>query len=183
MTRAEKDRIFMKHYGLVSKVLKDCNEFVGNAGIFTKDDLMQIGSVGLLKAIDSFKADRNCRFSTYAYILIRNELVNEVMKEARRHGKETKDTEDEFLLSSYAVANSGPDSETLDELLHILSRAKEKASGSIRLGIDAIILISQDYTGSEIAKLLGITPGNARVCVSRARKYLQERKFFSAYRN
>ena len=53
MMKAERDRIFMENYGLVAKVLKDCNGFFGNTGIYTRDDLMQIGSLGLLKAIDS----------------------------------------------------------------------------------------------------------------------------------
>ena len=180
MTKAERDRIFMENYGLVAKVLKDCSGFFGNTGIYTRDDLIQIGSMGLLKAIDSYRTDKNCRFSTYAYLLIRNELINEVMKEVRKHGMETANTDDDDYLS--AIDPDAADAEFLEELLHILSIAREKAPDGVRIGIDAIILISQDYSGREIAKLLDVSPGYERVCVSRARKYLQENRFFSAYR-
>ncbi len=183
MTRSDRDRVFSENYGLIAKVLSDCGGFFGNTGIYTRDDLIQIGSIGLLKAIDSFSPDRKCRFSTYAYVLIRNELINEVMKEIRRHGKETVDTEDDFFLESYASSNPEPVSDEYEDLLYILGKARENAPEGIRTGIDAIILISQDYTGAEIAVMLGIKPGNVRVCVSRARKYLRENRYFAAYHN
>ena len=181
MTGSERDRVFSENYGLIAKVLKDCGGFFGKTGIYTRDDLVQIGSIGLLKAIDSFRPDKKCRFSTYAYVLIRNELINEVMKEIRRHGMETVDTEDDFFLASYAFSNSEPLSEEYDDILHILGEARENAPEGIRTGIDAILLIAQDYSGAEIAKMFGIKPGNVRVCVSRARKYLRENGYFNAY--
>ncbi len=182
MTKAERDRIFEENYGLVPKVLRDCGVFFGTAGSYTRDDLLQIGSLGLLKAIDSFRADRKCRFSTYAYVLIRNELINEVLKENRRCSRETVDTEDAYFLNTFAGQNSEADTSGYDDLLHILSRARDTAPESVKTGIDAILLISQRYTGNEIAAMLGISPGNARVCVSRARKYLRNSQLFSGYR-
>ena len=171
----------MDNYGLIAKVLKDCNGFFGNTGIYTRDDLMQIGSIGLMKAIDSFRPEKKCRFSTYAYVLIRNELVNEVMKENRRHSHETLDTEDDYYLTAGAFTNPEHDPGEYEDLLRILQRAKENAPDGIKLGIDAIILMSQDYSGSEIALMLGIKPGNARVCINRARKYLRENSYFNSY--
>ncbi len=181
MAMAQRNRVFMENYGLVAKVLQDCSCFFGNTGIYTRDDLIQIGSIGLLKAIDSFDPDRKCRFSTYAYVLIRNELINEIMKEIRRHGQEAADIGDEYYLSTLVSSEDDPDTDSHAELLRILSKARENAPGGIRTGIDAIILMSQDYTGAEIAQLLGVSPVNARVCVNRARRYLQENGFFSAY--
>ena len=182
MTKAERDRIFEENYGLVPKVLRDCGVLFGNAGSFTWDDLLQIGSLGLLKAIDSFRPEKNCQFSTYAYVLIRNELINEVMKENRRCRRETVDTEDEYLLNTFAAQTDTGETSYYDDLLHILSRARETAPESVKTGIDAILLMSQDYSGNEIAKMLGIKPGNARVCVNRARKYLRNSQLFSGYR-
>ena len=182
MTKAERDRIFEENYGLVPKVLRDCGVFFGNSGSYTRDDLLQIGSLGLLKAIDSFRPDRNCKFSTYAYLLIRNELINEVMKENRHYIRETVDTEDEYFLNTFAAQADTGDSPYYDDLLHILSRARENAPESVKTGIDAILLMAQDYSGREIADMLGVRPGNARVCVNRARKYLRNSQLFSGYR-
>lgn len=40
-----------------------------------KDDLISIGIIGLIKAIDSFSADRNVRLATYAARCIENEIL------------------------------------------------------------------------------------------------------------
>lgn len=39
------------------------------------DDLISIGTIGLIKAIDSFKADKNVRLATYASRCIENEVL------------------------------------------------------------------------------------------------------------
>lgn len=39
------------------------------------DDLISIGTIGLIKAIDSFKADKNVRLATYASRCIENEIL------------------------------------------------------------------------------------------------------------
>lgn len=40
-----------------------------------KDDLLSIGSIGLIKAIDSYKSDSNVRLATYASKCIENEIL------------------------------------------------------------------------------------------------------------
>ena len=40
-----------------------------------RDDLVSIGTVGLIKAVASFKSDKNTRFSTYASRCIENEVL------------------------------------------------------------------------------------------------------------
>lgn len=39
------------------------------------DDLISIGTIGLIKAIDSFKADKNVRLATYASRCIENAMI------------------------------------------------------------------------------------------------------------
>lgn len=41
---------------------------------YDKDELVAIGLIGLIKAVDSFDISRNLRFSTYASICINNEI-------------------------------------------------------------------------------------------------------------
>lgn len=43
--------------------------------VIDKDDLISIGTIGLIKAIDSFSADRNVRLATYASRCIENEIL------------------------------------------------------------------------------------------------------------
>ncbi len=40
-----------------------------------QDDLLSIGTIGLIKAVNTFKADKNIRLATYASKCIQNELL------------------------------------------------------------------------------------------------------------
>ena len=42
----------------------------------TFEDLIQVGTMGLIKAIDLFETDKNTKFSTYAVYLIRGEILH-----------------------------------------------------------------------------------------------------------
>lgn len=58
-----------ENIGLVGKVIKDKVHGVNGLGIYTYDDLFQIGCIGLCK---SAATDKGGCFSTYAYRLIWN---------------------------------------------------------------------------------------------------------------
>ncbi|HCC07371.1 MAG TPA: RNA polymerase sigma-G factor [Clostridiales bacterium] len=59
---------------------------------YDKDDLFQIGCIGLIKAIQNFNENYNAKFSTYAYILILSEiklfLRDDSPVKVSRHDKE-----------------------------------------------------------------------------------------------
>lgn len=68
-----KEQMFLTNYGIVFFVMR-------RLGIPAFDeDMFQIGSIGLLKAIDTFDASKGC-FSTYAFPIVRNELFMEFRK-------------------------------------------------------------------------------------------------------
>lgn len=67
--RAAKEILFNKNTGLVHHVMK---RFLSRG--LEAEDLFQIGSVGLLKAIDKFDPDYGVCFSTYAVPLIMGEI-------------------------------------------------------------------------------------------------------------
>lgn len=48
------------------------------------DDLLSIGTIGLIKAIQSFNPDKNCRLATYAAKCIDNELLMMLRSEKRK---------------------------------------------------------------------------------------------------
>ncbi|NLJ98534.1 MAG: RNA polymerase sporulation sigma factor SigF [Tissierellia bacterium] len=64
-----KDKLVRYNIGLIKSVLRG---FV-NRG-YDADDLFQIGSIGLLKAIDKFDLSYNVKFSTYAVPMIAGEI-------------------------------------------------------------------------------------------------------------
>ena len=68
-SREAKERLVEKNLGLIRSVLRG---FM-NRG-YESDDLFQIGSMGLLKAIDKFDHSFGVRFSTYAVPMIVGEI-------------------------------------------------------------------------------------------------------------
>ena len=64
-----RDTVFEENAGLVYSVAK---RFVGRG--VEMEDLIQIGSIGLLKAVDHFNASFEVKFSTYAVPMIAGEI-------------------------------------------------------------------------------------------------------------
>lgn len=58
------------------------NKFYFNP--FEKEELVSVGMIGLIKAVDSFKTEKNIAFTTYAVICIDNE-IRMYMKKNNRH--------------------------------------------------------------------------------------------------
>ncbi len=67
--KAARDTLFEENVGLVWSVVKRFR----NRGV-EMDDLFQIGSIGLLKAVDHFNLDYEVKFSTYAVPMIAGEI-------------------------------------------------------------------------------------------------------------
>ena len=66
---SERNRLIEENVGLVYMVLK---RFGGRG--YDMEELFQVGSIGLLKAVERFDADRELAFSTYAVPLIIGEI-------------------------------------------------------------------------------------------------------------
>ena len=64
-----RDTVFEENTGLIYSVAK---RFVGRG--VEMEDLIQIGSIGLLKAVDHFNASFEVKFSTYAVTMIAGEI-------------------------------------------------------------------------------------------------------------
>lgn len=64
-----KEQMVLCNYGIVFSVMK-------NLSIpLTDEDMFQTGIIGLLKAINTFDASKGYQFSTYAFPIVRNELL------------------------------------------------------------------------------------------------------------
>ena len=67
--KTARDRLVTENLGLVWSIVK---HFAGRG--YEQEDLFQIGSIGLLKAIDKFDLQYQVRFSTYAVPMITGEI-------------------------------------------------------------------------------------------------------------
>ena len=77
---AARDRLISHNLRLVAHVVK---KYYAAAG--STDDLISIGTVGLIKAVDTFRPERRVRFASYASQCIENEIRMHLRK-LRREG-------------------------------------------------------------------------------------------------
>lgn len=65
-----REKLILHNLRLVSHIVRKYYSQSPN-----QEDLVSIGSIGLIKAVDSFKADNGVRFATYAAKCIQNEIL------------------------------------------------------------------------------------------------------------
>lgn len=89
-----KEQMILTNYRIVFSIMK-------RLGIPAFDeDMFQVGFIGLLNAIDTFDVSKGYQFSTYAFPIVRNELLMELRK--RR-----KSVKAEFSLDDNADIDTG----------------------------------------------------------------------------
>lgn len=72
-----KEQMILSNHGIVFSVMK-------NLSIpLTDEDMFQTGIIGLLKAINTFDTSKGYQFSTYAFLIVRNELLMAFRKSKR----------------------------------------------------------------------------------------------------
>ncbi len=144
----------------------DCNQW----GFYTYDDLFQIGCVGLCKAAAT---DKGGTFSTYAYRLIWHEICDALIQSTKRYSDEI--TADVTPYKKVETENGEFLSGLRIDLFQALSSARREAPPSTAKGIDAMVMMSQGYTSSEIGERMGASAKLVCAWVSKARKFLKER--------
>ncbi|MCL1806165.1 MAG: RNA polymerase sporulation sigma factor SigK [Oscillospiraceae bacterium] len=80
--RTAREKLIMHNLRLVPHVIK--KYYVGAAD---QDDLISIGTIGLVKAIDSFSPEKKAKLPTYACICIQNEIFMHFRNLRKRQGE------------------------------------------------------------------------------------------------
>lgn len=173
---------------LVRTVIRDKVHGAGSIGIFTYEDLYQIGCIGLCKAAYTDKyqyaynrenaySEEKTRFSTYAYRLIWNEICTMLGYATKVRAESVVDPND---VPSFAevdqtrIDDDIADAEFRAALESAISRAAESATGVTAKGIQAIQYMAQGYTSTEIADMMGgVSCHHVTAWISKARKYLK----------
>ena len=138
-----------------------------NTGI-NIEDLISIGTIGLIKAINTFRADKNIKLATYASRCIENEILMYLRKNAGQRTEVSFDEPlntdwdgNELLLSDILGTDADAVSRPLEDdaertmLLHAIETLCERDRRIIllRFGIGG----THEATQKEVADLLGIS--------------------------
>lgn len=131
------------------------------------EDLISIGSIGLIKAVNTFKRDKNIKLVTYASRCIENEILMFLRKKSRRKVEVSFDEPlnidydgNELLLSDIlgtdddVVTKAFEKQENKRELLAAMATLKDRERQilQMRYGIE-----HEELTQKDIAKRLGIS--------------------------
>lgn len=132
------------------------------------DDLVSIGTIGLIKAVNSFNQDKNIKLATYASRCIENEILMYLRKTVRLKAEVSFDEPlntdwegNELLLSDvmgtegdtvFKKIESGVEEELLHNALSKLS-GREKEIMEMRFGLNG----KEELTQKEVADALGIS--------------------------
>lgn len=132
------------------------------------DDLISIGTIGLIKAVRSFNVDKKIKLATYASRCIENEILMYLRRVSRLKGEVSFDEPlnvdwdgNELLLSDVIGTDSDfvfkdienkVEKELLNEALSHLS-SRERQIMNLRFGLSG----GDELTQKEVADLLGIS--------------------------
>ncbi len=152
------------------------------------EDLISIGTIGLIKAINTFKTDKNIKLATYASRCIENEILMYIRKTSRTKYEMSIDEPlntdwdgNELLLSDvlggdedtvYRNMEYDEDKKTIEEALSKLSEREQRII-RLRFGMDG----GDELTQKEVADLLGISQSYIsrleKKIISRLRKEIE----------
>lgn len=127
-----RDRMVLDNVGLVWSIVR---RFQGRG--YEMEDLFQIGSIGLLKAVDKFDLSYEVRFSTYAVPMIVGELKRflrddgmiKVSRSIKEMSMKVKTAREELC---FAMGREP----TLEEIAKEVGASKEEVAASIEAGAE-----------------------------------------------
>ena len=134
-----------------------------------QDDLLSIGTVGLIKGINSFKPEKSCKLSTYVSKCIDNEILM-YLRWAKKLNSEVylnepigKDKDDNVITLEEVLENDARSIEEEVDLKMKIKKMYEKIKGVLKLREKTIIELrfglkgEKPKTQKEIAKMMGIS--------------------------
>ena len=132
------------------------------------EDLVSIGSIGLIKGINTYKIDKNIKLATYASRCIANEILMFLRKNKRRkteisfedalnydsegnelHLEDILGTDEDIVIKEF---ENSMDKKMLADEINKLD-ARDKQIMILRYGLNN----TEEYTQKEVAEMLGIS--------------------------
>ena|SRR3989344_5586285 len=155
-----RDRFIKGNLRLVKDVIK--KKFPNLPKGFEKNDLIQIGNTGLVRAVDKFDPKKGYEFSTYAYVVIRSFILRAIGdtrtdKRSILYHQTSIDPELDILdKSSLSPVDNLDISERREKLKSVLSTLDPDSQKIISM-LYGLEPYKEKYTLKEIAEKLGLS--------------------------
>lgn len=138
-----RDRVVTENVGLVWSIVRR----FANRG-HEMEDLFQIGSIGLIKAIDKFDSSYNVKFSTYAVPMITGEIKRFLRDDGMiKVSRSLKETAIKIRIERERFSNAHGREPTIDEIGQELDIAKDEIVMALETGAEVESLYKTIYQG------------------------------------
>ena len=152
---------------------------------YTQEDLVSVGTLGLIKAVQSFKADSGTKLTTYAARCIENEVLMLLRASKKQKGEvslyDSLGTDGEGNDISFVDILGTPAGQIEDEVIHKISMEKARIQVALlprreRMVIEMRygLLDGKQYAQHEVAKTLGISRSYVSRLETRALQLIRE---------
>ena len=150
--REAMERVVSSNLGLVKSIAL---RFTGRGTEL--EDLIQIGAVGMIKAIRGFLPEKGCRFTTYAVPLITGEIKRHLRDDGWiKVGRETRANAAAIFRFMEDYEKKEGKSPTMETICAALSLSEEKAVWAMESSRPALSLYEEDEnTGFSPEKIVG----------------------------
>ncbi|MDF2869010.1 MAG: polymerase, sigma 28 subunit, FliA/WhiG family [Anaerocolumna sp.] len=138
-----RDRVITENVGLVWSIVR---RFMSRG--HETEDLFQIGSIGLIKAIDKFDMSYEVKFSTYAVPMIMGEIKRFLRDDgAIKVSRSMKETAGKIRVIRERLGSLYGREPTLEEISKELNLAKEEVLMALESGAEVESLYKTIYQG------------------------------------
>lgn len=138
-----RDRVVTENVGLVWSIVRR----FANRG-HEMEDLFQIGSIGLIKAIDKFDESYEVKFSTYAVPMITGEIKRFLRDDGMiKVSRSLKETATKIRILRERYENSSGREPTIGEIEEELNIAKDEVVMALETGAEVESLYKTIYQG------------------------------------
>lgn len=174
----------------IEEILEEYKDLVrAKAGLYfmlgaEKEDLIQEGMIGLVKAYNSYDPDRGASFKTFAELCITRQMISAVKAAGRQKNGPLNNAlsldgpageeENAAPLSEILAAGSDSDPESrvlFRELMDLLQNPDNGYFSPLEQQVLKLLLEGRKY--KEIAEILGKTPKQADNAIQRIRNKIQ----------
>lgn len=170
----EQQKLVLDNQKLVYHVIKQMHLY------HKLEDYFDVGLIGLCKAAQTFNLENGSKFSTYACICIRNNILMEIRNEKRQcdayaisfssiiKSSKNQDLTLEDMLSDYELENDILNREELISLIMSIENLNKEDKRIIDL------YFYQNKTQQQIAKILNMSQANVSRRIQRALNNLKK---------
>ncbi len=130
--KTARDKLVTDNMGLVWSIVR---RFGGRG--YEMEDLFQIGSIGLMKAIDKFETDFDVKFSTYAVPMITGEIKRFLRDDGMiKVSRSIKETAGKVRAVREEMSASLGREPTIDEIAGKIGVSREEVAASLEAGAE-----------------------------------------------